>query len=400
MISSGGLRWVDSDREDDEDADDNDEEDNARCESNSERRNKYLKQLDKWEQKLKTFFGNDSSSPLEDAETLGDVNGAAAPGSKNSMYRSWSMPVEPSDRSVGTGAAADSDALLMRSPGSSRSNSFDSEPGSIEEDYTTDEDGNQIVDMSSASLCLALFRLSKMPVYRSVVLSMSALYFVVTGVQFWGTSYMIIALKTPVLMVQCFFIFVAATAPTSGVMFGGWYLDQKGGYKGVKQRYIALKICIVFGSLGLFWAILTIFTTNFYLVVAYIWLVLFCGGATLPGCSGIAVSVVPRAYRAYSSSISLIVFNLFGYFLSVSLSGFLMQVCTVLYLLLMFGPVVSVILFLLFRLHPVCTHRVTKFARGRLGSVWFYYGLSGAYSSLFTRCMQLKKLTKRRKTNN
>ena len=94
-------------------------------------------------------------------------------------------------------------------------------------------------------------------------------------------------------------------------------------YEITRSRLICF---VVLGTIGLFWAFLTVFTTNFYLAVVYIWLVLFCGGATLPGCSGIAVSVVPRVYRAYSSSISLIIFNLFGYFLSVALSGSLMQV--------------------------------------------------------------------------
>ena len=46
----------------------------------------------------------------------------------------------------------------------------------------------------------------------------------------------------------------------------------------------------------------------------------------LPACSGIVVSVVPRKFRTVSSSCSLVFFNLFGYFLSSVLSGFLMQV--------------------------------------------------------------------------
>lgn len=322
MISSGGLRWIDSDTEENDDNDDDGEIKNENfidsgAPSIDDKRNKYMKQLDRWEEKLKIFFKKDIDVDIDDSLELGGTIR-----NKNSIHRRWSMPSEPTEELV-PGSANEEDRLLPESRGSSRSNSFDSEPGSVEE--VLDNEGRP-VDLASITLCQALFTLAKMPVYRSVVLSMAALYFVVTGVQFWGTSYMIIALDTPVLMVQCFFIFVAATAPTSGVIFGGWYLDKRGGYKGVKQRYIALKICLAFGSAGLFWTFLTIFTKNFYLVVAYIWLILFCGGATLPGCSGIAVSVVPAAYRAYSSSISLIIFNLFGYFLSVALSGVLMQV--------------------------------------------------------------------------
>ena len=58
---------------------------------------------------------------------------------------------------------------------------------------------------------------------------------------------MIICLKAPVVVVQSLFIFTAATGPTAGVMFGGWIIDNNGGYKGVVQRYFALKTCLALG---------------------------------------------------------------------------------------------------------------------------------------------------------
>jgi hypothetical protein len=77
---------------------------------------------------------------------------------------------------------------------------------------------------------------------------LSALYFVVSGVQFWGTSFLIVSLGAPVGIVQALFITCAATAPTLGVTFGGWIVDRHGGYKGVKQRFIALRICCIMGK--------------------------------------------------------------------------------------------------------------------------------------------------------
>lgn len=46
----------------------------------------------------------------------------------------------------------------------------------------------------------------------------------------------------------------------------------------------------------------------------------------LPACSGILVSVVPRKHRAVSASVSVFFFNMFGYFLSLILSGYAMEV--------------------------------------------------------------------------
>lgn len=68
------------------------------------------------------------------------------------------------------------------------------------------------------------------------------------------------------------------------------------------------------------------FSSNIYLIISLLWVVLFCGGAVMPSCSGIIVSIVPRNHRHISSSIAMVIFNLFGYFMSLVLSGLLMQV--------------------------------------------------------------------------
>ena len=131
------------------------------------------------------------------------------------------------------------------------------------------------------------------------------------------------------------------------LLSGGWVVDHCGGYKGAKQRVVALKICCTFGTYTLnffllkitistfwkkiadknwmfstilfctykfftsLWNILLYLIVNFfsfsslspaflgclfatpvtflesiYAMVACLWLVLFCGGAVLPACSG------------------------------------------------------------------------------------------------------------------
>jgi hypothetical protein len=77
---------------------------------------------------------------------------------------------------------------------------------------------------------------------------MAALYFTVTGVQYWGTTYMLVVLQAPLPLVNGLFIVCAATGPTSGVFAGGWAVDVCGGYRGAKQRVVALKVCAIFGT--------------------------------------------------------------------------------------------------------------------------------------------------------
>jgi len=50
--------------------------------------------------------------------------------------------------------------------------------------------------------------------YRYLLAAMSGLYFTVTGVQYWGTKYMLISLHSPRALVSLIFILVAATGPT------------------------------------------------------------------------------------------------------------------------------------------------------------------------------------------
>jgi hypothetical protein len=102
-------------------------------------------------------------------------------------------------------------------------------------------------------------------VFVWTVLGLSALFFVVTGIQFWVTPYLVLgmfrlffshALKgsSPcsndgcggcigwlsdlgenVGYVGLAFIFASATGPTVGVLFGGYVVDRAGGYQGRTQ---------------------------------------------------------------------------------------------------------------------------------------------------------------------
>jgi hypothetical protein len=172
-------------------------------------------------------------------------------------------------------------------------------------------------------------------------------------------------------LIDTMFIFCAATAPTGGVLVGSWVVDELGGYCGNKQRGITLRVCtisgthiyvfmyvysmyvliyyyyydsIVFFHLGVFgcvFATLAVYTSDFYSFVTFLWLLLFFGGCILPAASGILLSIVPHKYRTVSSSFTLMICNIFGYFLSLCISGYIMEVrCSLVlyYILLIMHP--------------------------------------------------------------
>lgn len=54
------------------------------------------------------------------------------------------------------------------------------------------------------------------PLYVTITLGMSMLYFVVTGIQFWVTEYMVVVLKFNKMAVVVLSTLCFLTAPTTG----------------------------------------------------------------------------------------------------------------------------------------------------------------------------------------
>ena len=183
-----------------------------------------------------------------------------------------------------------------------------------------DDDG-----LHDPSIYESLFYLLHKKIFLFLVLGLSAVYFVVTGVQFWGTIYMIKSLHAPMYVVNGLFVLIAGTGPILGVFFGGWIIDQQGGYRGVHQRAKALEVCCYLGFIATLLAVTTPFYTNVYITAISLWLLLFFGGSILPGCTGIFISVVPRPHRPVASSVAIMIFNLLGYSLSPYLTGAFMS---------------------------------------------------------------------------
>eukprot|EP00966_Prymnesium_polylepis_P333863 7389277-Prymnesium_polylepis.1 len=84
------------------------------------------------------------------------------------------------------------------------------------------------------------------PVWRCVVAGTCALFFVVTGIQFWVTSYLTEVIKAPKPSVVAAFSIESITAPLLGVFLGGTIVDRLGGYKGARGTTRTLKLCSIF----------------------------------------------------------------------------------------------------------------------------------------------------------
>ncbi|RLN51311.1 hypothetical protein BBJ29_005121 [Phytophthora kernoviae] len=170
-----------------------------------------------------------------------------------------------------------------------------------------------------------VYELLHIPVFCLIVFGLTTVYFVVTGVQYWSTIFMIKSLHASKYLVNGLFVVVSGTGPIFGVFFGGWIIDRYGGYIGVEQRAKALGICMILGLIAFSVSAVTTFFDDVYITSGFLWLLLFFGGAILPACTGIFISVVPAEHRALASSFSVMIFNLFGYALSPYLTGLIME---------------------------------------------------------------------------
>ena len=161
--------------------------------------------------------------------------------------------------------------------------------------------------------------------YILMTLGMTSIYFIVTGIQFWITKYLIEILDVEPIVVNIIFSIISITAPLSGVIFGGTLSDKYGGYKG-KYETKALQMCTAFGILAFFFGIPMGFMFQITYLSVLLWTFLFFGAAIIPIATGIMISSVPKDCQATSSSISQLVFNLFGYFSSPMVTGFIMDI--------------------------------------------------------------------------
>ncbi|RMX65497.1 hypothetical protein DD238_003644 [Peronospora effusa] len=162
-------------------------------------------------------------------------------------------------------------------------------------------------------------------VYVFIVMGLSGLFFVVAGVQFWTTLYLETNTNDSMYKIHVAYLLVSGTGPIMGVFFGGWLIDQFGGYSGPYHQMRALRVCMLLGGGSCLAALPVSFLHNTFHIAIFLWLMLFCGGSILPACSGIVISAAPPRLRPLASSVAYASYNLFGYAASNYVPGLIMN---------------------------------------------------------------------------
>jgi len=153
------------------------------------------------------------------------------------------------------------------------------------------------------------------------VAGLVVLYFVVTAMQVFITSY----LRGPPFyasMTTIVFGFgvTSVTAPVFGVVTGGVILDRLGGYQTNLRR--AALFGAACGTGAAWFGLLACYMTTVPTFIAALWFMLFVGAANVPVGTGILMASVPPSMRPTASAYAAVAFNVFGYFLGPIFCGF------------------------------------------------------------------------------
>jgi MFS transporter, Spinster family, sphingosine-1-phosphate transporter len=79
---------------------------------------------------------------------------------------------------------------------------------------------------------------------------------------------------------------------------GGYVVSKKGGYENPRTVYYVF----IFSAIGIGSALFIPFVDNLYAITILLWIVLFFGGAMMPGLTGIMMVAVSPYLRAFGNS--------------------------------------------------------------------------------------------------
>lgn len=149
-----------------------------------------------------------------------------------------------------------------------------------------------------------------------ICLSLTGLFFVVTGIQYWLPTYLKVVYQLQEDEAAVVYTTTSITGPIGGVIVGGVITTYFGGY----NTYKAHRLQQVVGVLAVACAIPIPFV-DFTQFAWLIWFLLFFGGFLLPQVTGIMLNTVEEKKRTSANSVASVCYNLIGYLPAPSFYG-------------------------------------------------------------------------------
>jgi MFS family permease len=160
------------------------------------------------------------------------------------------------------------------------------------------------------------------------VLSLTFLFFVLRGVNYWGTEYLTRTFPDQShIVIRICFLAVAITAPIFGLVCGSnigeiivAYFDTRDEY-----NYYNVLWSLVLALIAALFSIMACNTSEFLSILVGLWFVLFFGGALLPLISVTILEILEPKDRALATGFNSLVQQLFGQGGSLLMTGYTAQ---------------------------------------------------------------------------
>lgn len=134
-------------------------------------------------------------------------------------------------------------------------------------------------------------------------------------------SYLVNVIKVDPTLADFLFIVFCLTSPLVGVMFGGFYIQKRGGYASLNCSYFVMfnaSMCFII-------SIIVAFVTDFVLFSVLMWFFLFFGSSMVPCIGGSVLSTLPLRLKGSGYSLQNVAVNIIGLTPSPSIYGFIYE---------------------------------------------------------------------------
>lgn len=174
--------------------------------------------------------------------------------------------------------------------------------------------------------------------------SLTFIYYIITGVQFWLPDYMINELNANEKSVLIAFNIVSSTGPVLGIFFGGYAATLFGGYATKQSVFMSM----ILMALTITVTIPVAFINSFIGVNALLWLIFFFTGSALPCMTGIMLNSVSEKQLNAANSLANFSYNILGYLAGTFVYGLIYDaggngIGKAAILSLMFIPILSIL---------------------------------------------------------
>ena len=154
----------------------------------------------------------------------------------------------------------------------------------------SDEDENEQADGDlqdvDQQMCIRIKAVVTNKPYLLMLASLTLLYYIIAGIQYWISDYMITVLGQDETVVFTAFAFISVTGPVLGVVTGGNITACLGGFNSLRSLKMTCGLAVV----TLLSSAPVPFLDDFIAVAVMVWVLLYSGGCVLPSMTGIMLN--------------------------------------------------------------------------------------------------------------